>query len=581
MKNLLQALLPTRVEPLCTEGATAWCQEAERAWNREILMRRDNDASFPEEAVDWLNGQRAQLLYIPVQYGGKLRSLEQVSLLWRALAGIDLTVAIGHGKTFLGAVSVWLNGSQKQIAVVRDALLANEALSWGLTERDRGADLVATQTRAVQVTSGWRLTGEKWLINNATRGNIITVLANSGSATGEVRNLSVFLIDKRRLKPDTWSHLDKVSTYGIRGADISGLRWKDAFLPEEALVGEAGQGLELTLRALQLTRTACCGLSVGALDAGIKLTLELAHQHRLYGRRMIELDTVQTLLAESTLVAWISEVTAWIAARHASYLPQEMSVISALAKAAVPNLVSQQLALLEEQMGARGFVSDLYGGGVFQKLIRDHQIVPIFDGSTLVNRVALVPQVPTLVRHFKKGTADLAALNQLAQLDAPLLIALPMASLTIFSRKGCSLIQAIPVLVERMRQHHSEAVEEMELDTILKDLQQVSWKIIAELDHAPLGWPAVSQSVIRSLQHYEWLFVASCCLLFWLNNPSIRDTSSRRSHHWLPLCLLLIGRNLGLAANLEQHAAWQPLKQSFADGSCCTDITLFPQVHTS
>ncbi|CAI0732432.1 Acyl-CoA dehydrogenase, short-chain specific [Serratia rubidaea] len=576
MEKLLQALAPVHAAPLSAEDAADRRQEAEQACNRERLMQQDNDAAFPAETVAWLNRQGAQLLYLPAQHGGKLRGLEQITQLWRALAGIDLTVAIGHGKTFLGAVCVWLGGTPQQIAQIRQALLAHEPLAWGLTERGRGADLMATQTTATRQASGWRLQGEKWLINNATRGHIITVLANTGDAPGGARNLSVLLVDTRRLPPGCWRHLDKVNTYGIRGADISGQRWQDAPLPAEALVGEAGQGLELTLRALQLTRTACCGLSVGALDAGIKLTLELVQQHRLYGRRMIELDTVQTLLAESTTVAWLSEVTAWVAARHAGYLPQEMSVISALAKAAIPSLVAQQLTRLEEQMGARGFVSDLYAGGAFQKLIRDHQIVPIFDGSTIVNRVALVPQLPTLIRHFKKGTADLAALDQLAQLDAPQPEALPLASLTIFSRNGCSLVQALPALIERLQQRHAEAAEDMGLNALLGELLRVSRQTVDELAAAPLAWPAVPQPVLQGLQRYEWLFIAACCLLFWLNNPALQHAPGRR-RHWLPLCLHLIARHLDLAAGPEQHAAWPSLKQSFAEHPCGDDDTLLSQ----
>ncbi|EMH4032304.1 TPA: acyl-CoA dehydrogenase [Serratia marcescens] len=574
MEKLLQALASVRAAPLSAEATTQWRQEAERACNRERLMQQDKEAAFPAETIAWLNRQDAQLLYLPAQYGGKLRGLEQITLLWRALAGIDLTVAVGHGKTFLGAVSVWLGGSPQQIAQIRQALLAHEPLAWGLTERGHGADLMATRTTATRQMSGWRLQGEKWLINNATRGNIITVLANTGGALSGARNLSVLLVDKRRLPPGSWRHLDKVNTYGIRGADISGQQWQDAPLPEEALVGEAGQGLELTLRALQLTRTACCGLSVGALDAGIKLTLELVHQHQLYGRRMIELDTVQTLLAESRLVAWLSEVTAWVAARHAAYLPQEMSVISALAKASVPNLAAQQLTRLEEQMGARGFVSDLYAGGAFQKLIRDHQIVPIFDGSTIVNRVALVPQLPTLIRQFQKGTADLDALDQLARLDAPPPQALPLTSLTLFSRNGCSLVQALPALIERLQQQHGEATDDMALSGLLSDLLLISRQTVDELARTPLSWPAVPQSILHGLQRYEWLFMAACCLLFWLNNPTVRNASRA---HWLPLCLHLIARNLGLAASPEQHAGWLSLKQSFAEQPCCADDSLLSQ----
>ncbi|MEQ1963773.1 acyl-CoA dehydrogenase [Xenorhabdus khoisanae] len=578
MKTLFEALQPVRSIPLIGEAASLWHKEAEQAFACPRLLQHDREATFPCEAVSWLNQQDAQLLYLPVQFGGKLRSLTSIVTLWRALAMRDLTVAVGHGKTFLGAVSVWLGGNAQQIDQVRRALLSHEPVSWGLTERGRGADLMATQTTATPCDQGWRLKGEKWLINNATRGNMMTVLARTESnEAAAARNLSILLVDKRHLKPGSWRNLDKVSTYGVRGADISGQQWLDAELPRDAIIGNPGQGLELTLRALQLTRTACCGLSVGALDAGIKLTAELAQQHRLYGRRMIELDTVQSLLAESMLISWMTEVTAWIAARHASFMPQEMSIVSALAKAIIPSLVAQQLTSLEEQMGARGFISDLYADGAFQKLIRDHQIVPIFDGSTVVNRVSLVPQLPTLIRNFKKGTADIDSLNKLADMRTDLPETLPLDALTIFSRNGCSLIQALPIIIQRISQQHSAQITRMGFAPLLDSLLQTSQQIIDDLAAEPLNWPAVPQRILLGLQRYEWLFIAASCLLFWLNNPD-KDNSLSRNKHWLPLCLTVIVRNLGLPWRLEQYPAWQSLKCSFADQSLSpADSLLMPE----
>lgn len=558
---LSQILRATHDMPLSAKVDAQWRAQAEWAFERSRLMQHDDDATFPQEAVNWLNQQGTALFYLPSQYQGYLKCLEQISTLWRALASLDLTVAIGHGKSFLGAVSVWLAGNEQQIEQIRRALLADEALSWGLTERGRGADLMATRTIAVKHAQGWRLQGEKWLINNATRGNIITLLARTDEHAG-ARGMSIFLLDKRHLPTTSWCHLAKVDTYGIRGADISGQQWHNAELPDEALIGEPGQGLEITLRALQLTRTACCGLSIGALDAGLRLTVEMVQHHRLYGRRLSELDTVQTLLAESQAVSWMLEVTAWIAARHASYLPQEMSVISALAKGAIPSLVAHQLSQLEEQMGARGFVSDLFADGAFQKLIRDHQIVPIFDGSTLVSRSSLVPQLPTLIRKYRDSARDSAVLDRMGCMATPMPAELSLHALTIYSRNGCSLVQALPAMIDRIQQQHSGQIAEQGLAELLDVLLQASHRIIDDLASAPVTYPQVPQQTLLGVQRYESLFIAASCLLFWLNNPA---PSAPRCRHWLPLCLTLVTRQLGLLETTEQHFAWQMLKKSFAD----------------
>ena len=52
-------------------------------------------------------------------------------------------------------------------------------------------------------------------------------------------------------------------THGIRGADICGIVFDGAHVPDEALVGTEGGGIETVLKALQLTRTMCAGAVAG------------------------------------------------------------------------------------------------------------------------------------------------------------------------------------------------------------------------------------------------------------------------------------------------------------------------------
>lgn len=88
----------------------------------------------------------------------------------RAVARRDLTVAVAHGKTFLGAVSVWVGGTRRQAEELAGLVMDGAAVSWGLTERDHGSDLMAGETVARPDTDGYLVSGEKWLINNASRG---------------------------------------------------------------------------------------------------------------------------------------------------------------------------------------------------------------------------------------------------------------------------------------------------------------------------------------------------------------------------------------------------------------------------
>lgn len=498
--------------------------------------------AFPQIGIDRLAAANIQQFYIPSGQGGELFSLTQLVWLWRQLANEDLTLAIAHGKTFLGSVCSWIAGDARQKAMIAKWVSDDQPMAWGLTERDRGADIMSTQTRAEIIPTGWCISGEKWLINNATRSRAITVLARTSDGQG-ARNLSLFIVDKAILKAEQYTPCAKIQTHGIRGADISGIRLNRAELPADALLGDIGTGFETTLKALQLTRVACCGLSLGALDGAIATTARFAQEHRLYGRALIELDTVKEVLTNAVATLWFSEITTWTAARVADRMPEELSVVSALTKASIPSHIAHQMGNLEEQMGARGFICDLPNAEQLEKRIRDHQIVPIFDGSTLVCRASLTPQISTLVRKFRSKTYDTIGLANLFSAEPN---DLTFDRLELLSRGGCSLVQSIPETVALLR----SASEDVEIHAELDAFQTEANRVLDDLAQASLRHPDVPFKTLQSIQAYEWLFIGACCLQFqvWRKTQNDKPTDFP---YWFALCLNTINKALRRDAGLE------------------------------
>src|SRR5207248_1288252 len=131
------------------------------------------------------------------------------------------------------AQALWLGNEVRSGAIV----------SLGLTERTHGSDIGGSETVALRTSRGYALSGEKYLINNAARCQLMSVFARTGFA-GNARDFSVLLVDKRALPAAAFSTLPKQETHGIRGADISGLRLANTQVCEDALVGAEGGGME-------------------------------------------------------------------------------------------------------------------------------------------------------------------------------------------------------------------------------------------------------------------------------------------------------------------------------------------------
>src|SRR5262245_14933891 len=105
----------------------------------------DEAEQYPEPACEALNEWGLHLHYIPRLHGGLLQSFDELMAIMKTVARRDLTVAIAHGKTFLGAVSSWVGGSEDQQRRLALIIKRRGKLSLGLTERGHGSDLMANE----------------------------------------------------------------------------------------------------------------------------------------------------------------------------------------------------------------------------------------------------------------------------------------------------------------------------------------------------------------------------------------------------------------------------------------------------
>ncbi len=352
-------------------------------------LAADAAESFPAAAFEALDAVGMSRCYVPAADGGSLDSLEDLAAVVRAVARRDLTLAIAHAKTFLGAAPIWVAGCSAQRERLAAAVIAGQRVSLGLTEEAHGGDLLATETFAARDGDGYRLTGTKWLINNATRGDALAVFART-DPRGGARGFSLLLV--RKADDPRFTCLPKIATHGIRGADISGVRFEGCAVPASARVGAEGQGLELIMKVLQVTRSFVPALSLGALDTGLRHVLAFARSRRIGGGAVVELPHARGVLADAFVELLLGEAVTRVTARSVSAAPERLAVTSAVAKYLVPTRVDAALGSLAVVLGARHYLR----GDLLEKVRRDHSLVALFDGSTVVNLNALAQELPRL-----------------------------------------------------------------------------------------------------------------------------------------------------------------------------------------
>lgn len=510
----------------------------------------DEAQRYPSDAFDSLNAWGMHHYYVPASLGGKLHRLDRLGALMRTVSRRDLTVSISHAVTLLGAAGVWLAGDPALQRSVADRILGGERVSLGLTERAHGGDLLAVETQAEWRDGTYVLNGEKWLINGMSRNTLGTVFVRTAPEGGP-RGFSLFLYDKRASAAGL-TNLPPISTLGVRGADISGLRFDNAAVPETARIGAPGSGLETVLKILQVTRTLCGSLSLGAAETCLAVTLAFAARREVLGKTVLEIPHSRRLITEAWADLLICDsLTEW-ALRAFQTVPQQGSVHAAVVKYLVPHLCERLIGQLAVVLGARSYLRDEDSVGIFQKMMRDNLLIGLFDGSSVVNLHSLSFQLRSLMRSWPAAPGQ----DEAGLAIADLRTAQPdfnWTGLALSASGEDALMRALYASLDaletwaRQQDTHASA----DLCAVARRLRHAAARLseqVAALTQAQINHSA---PVLFDLaRHYCLLSAASALLLNWrANREHVQTAACLRSADMLLLLLSRLDDHLSGAGN--------------------------------
>ncbi|MCS6995698.1 MAG: acyl-CoA dehydrogenase family protein [Casimicrobiaceae bacterium] len=252
----------------------------------------------------------------------------------------------------------------------------------GMTEKQGGSDVRANTTRAeLDGEDAWgerhRLTGHKWFFS-APMSDAFLVLAQ------RPEGLTCFFLP--RILPDGSANTlliqrlkDKLGNHANASAEVE---FADTFAWR---VGEAGRGVQQILRMGVLTRLDCAAGTAGLMHAALSLAIDHARQRFAFGRRLVEQELMQQVLADLALE---SEAATVLVLRLASALDRgtdahEAAVARLLTPLAKFWICKRGALFAQEAMeclGGNGYVEE-GGRGVMARIYREMPLNSIWEGA--------------------------------------------------------------------------------------------------------------------------------------------------------------------------------------------------------
>jgi alkylation response protein AidB-like acyl-CoA dehydrogenase len=209
-------------------------------------------------------------------------------------------------------------GSPRQRADVLPGLIAGTTIAtWAAPGPGRGWQ-TAEAIHWTRVPGGYRLTGTAALVQDADRADYLLVTAGSGGGTRQ------FLLP---------AQTTGLSVRQLSGIDLSRsfceVVLADAAVPDEAVVGAAGDAPAAVERQLQIACVLTVAEMLGAMEQDFQLALQYAKDRIAFGRPIGSFQAVKHLLADTSLLLEASRVMCDAAARAGAGGPDLASAAKA------------------------------------------------------------------------------------------------------------------------------------------------------------------------------------------------------------------------------------------------------------
>lgn len=307
-----------------------------------------------------------------------------------ALAGAcDGSLAITLGVNALALLPIHLGAGPELRRRVFERVEQGAFSSMLLTELDHGSNLLRNQARARRDAGGFRLSGEKHLINGATRHDLLVALMRTGDGdTVAFGDFTLFCLER----DDTIAPLPRWSTLPGRGADISGVRFHGTFAADDAVVGKVGDGFGLIQRTLTFSRGGISGLASGCASGSLALARHHARTRDVYGAPILALDAIADHLARHAELDLVIACMGVKAALAANGLGLGAATYTAAAKLACCALAEEAVDHGRRVHGSRALIEDQ----PYERFVRDVLLYGVFDGTRhiMLNDLALrLPQI--------------------------------------------------------------------------------------------------------------------------------------------------------------------------------------------
>ncbi|MFC1228370.1 MULTISPECIES: acyl-CoA dehydrogenase [Streptomyces] len=347
----------------------------------------DEDARFPQEALEALLANDLHAVHVPEEYGGAgadaLATVIVIEEVARVCASSSLIPAVNK----LGSLPVILSGSEALKRKYMTPLAKGDGMfSYCLSEPDAGSDAAGMKTKAVRDGDHYVLNGVKRWITNAGESEYYTVMAVTDPAKRS-KGISAFVVEK---SDEGVSFGAPEKKLGIKGSPTREVYLDNVRIPADRMIGEEGTGFATAMQTLDHTRITIAAQALGIAQGALDYAKGYVKERKQFGKPIADFQGIQFMLADMAMKIEAARQLTYAAAAKSERGDADLTFQGAAAKCFASDVAMEVTTDAVQLLGGYGYTRDY----PVERMMRDAKITQIYEGTNQVQRIVMARNLP-------------------------------------------------------------------------------------------------------------------------------------------------------------------------------------------
>ncbi|CAL8479328.1 acyl-CoA dehydrogenase family protein [Caballeronia sp. S22] len=339
----------------------------------------DRTGAFPWDNIKGINELGLNAMFIPEEYGGAKLSFTCYAACVREISAACASTGIVWATNFHAIKPLVEFGNEEQKARLLPRIAEGGLASLAITENGAGSDATGMRTTFTPDGDDIVINGSKVFITNGDVADLYLLFGKWSEIDNGKDAISVLVLEKGT---EGMSVTGTEHKMGTRASSTAALSFDNCRVPRANLIGQPGDGLRILFGSLNRSRPSVAAHALGIARAAFDDATAYINERKQSGRKIIEFQGIQFMLADMAAELVLCESLLWQVAGRVDGGETDIGIEASILKMRATDAAMRITTDAVQLLGGYGYCADYR----VERLMRDAKITQIWEGTNQVHR---------------------------------------------------------------------------------------------------------------------------------------------------------------------------------------------------